>query len=1003
MILKLTRPNARVVVRRTRAISSSAITIGIRREDPARIWERRCPLTPDAVRELIRDHGVNVILQDCDRRIWTRDNFLKVGASFHPTLEPATIILGIKEVPLNELITSPSPEGLPRTHIMFSHTIKGQPYNMPLLTRFMSTKDSPTSARLIDYELLTDQAGPRGKRVVGFGWFAGAAGAVEGLAASALEYLSLGVATPFLHLPRPYSHFTLAQMRASLRSIAEKIGKNGMPRATGPYIIAVTGNGNVATGALDLLSELPVSYITAAELPELVANKDADLRKIYVLHVPPSAYLFRKDGGEFDRQTYYSQPAEFESRFHELIAPYISLLINGTGWNPGFPRLMTSEQCEIAVKTAGRIGKGRFRSVADVSCDVMGGLEFVTKATTIDEPFFKSREGVQVMSVDILPTQLPLDASCHFSNALMPYLRALVREYQGGSTGGKMKEEDAPLAEALERATIAKRGRLTEGHEWLYEQMEKMQRAEASSDVAVESTLKGSEHQPVGRVKKKTVLLFGSGMVAKPAVEEFLKRAEVKLVVASNNVPEAEALLRGCDRNRAEVVQVNSADAQKVGALVERADVVVSLLPAPLHPPLAEQCIQHGKHLVTASYISPTMQALNSKALAADVLLLNEIGLDPGIDHLSAMELRDRIEAQGKRVSSFISWCGGLPAPENSNVPLGMKFSWSPAGLLSAATNDAKFKLRNKMFEIPGQSLLSKYFPNVPIAKGFAFEGLANRDSLSYADTYGLGPLTALETVFRGTLRHYCIDRYQGFADVVDAMKKIGLFEREKTVVLKRWEDLAGLALEARGILGAGRGSADPRSIRSAFADVIPKKEQVEVITGALEWLSMIPKASAHQSALNNLPALPQGPTTPFALLAALLSHKLRYEAHERDMVVLTHEVIAVPASNPAANAIPAEQDRSQGQKEVYTSTLITYGTPTASAMSRTVGLPIAFAALRILDGDIRVRGVRAPVDEEVYRGVLHDLEGAGLGMRESMSLGGEGMGKELVRGLGKF
>lgn len=135
------------------------------------------------------------------------------------------------------------------------------------------------------------------------------------------------------------------------------------------------------------------------------------------------------------------------------------------------------------------------------------------------------------------------------------------------------------------------------------------------------------------------------------------------------------------------------------------------------------------------------------------MLLLNEIGLDPGIDHCGAMELRDRLERQGKRVVSFVSWCGGLPAPEHSNVPLGMKFSWSPKGLLSAALNPARFKLADQVVEVPGDKLLEAYFPDVSISKDFALEGLANRDSLGYADTYRLGSVDGMKSLFRGTLR----------------------------------------------------------------------------------------------------------------------------------------------------------------------------------------------------------------------------------------------------------
>ncbi|KAF7795096.1 hypothetical protein EIP86_006241 [Pleurotus ostreatoroseus] len=177
------------------------LTIGIRREDPQRIWERRCPLTPEAVHRLVKDEDVDVLVQPCERRVWRMEELIEAGARPHPTLKPAHIVLGIKETPIPELkaLTDPIPltghqDPVARTHLMFSHTHKGQPYNMVLLDQFLSGNNQ-TRPRLIDYELLTDE---QGKRTVGFGWFAGVAGALESLSALAHALLELGIASPFL-------------------------------------------------------------------------------------------------------------------------------------------------------------------------------------------------------------------------------------------------------------------------------------------------------------------------------------------------------------------------------------------------------------------------------------------------------------------------------------------------------------------------------------------------------------------------------------------------------------------------------------------------------------------------------------------------------------------------------------------------------------------------------------------------------------------------------------
>ncbi|CAG8733064.1 11885_t:CDS:2, partial [Acaulospora colombiana] len=354
------------------ATASAPLTLGIRREDPSRIWERRVPLTPQAVSSLIRDEGVRVLLQPCARRIFPTQEYLNVGAELSDTLEHANIVLGIKETPLDDLVTD-SVNGRSRIQLMFSHTAKGQSYNMPLLARFKQS-----TARLIDYELMTD---PQGKRVVAFGWYAGAAGVPEAFSALALDHLKLGL------LPRPYHHRSLEDLRQSLRNIGKIISERGTPKETGPYIVALTGNGNVSQGALSLLNELPLKHIRAEDLPTLATSKGryfdmtftvcnphstpaTPRNVIYLLHVKPWDYLRDIRGGPYDRETYYSHPEMFTSHFHEKIAPYVSLVINGTGWKPGFPRLMNNLQLAEAQKLAQEIGIARFRTIADISCDI---------------------------------------------------------------------------------------------------------------------------------------------------------------------------------------------------------------------------------------------------------------------------------------------------------------------------------------------------------------------------------------------------------------------------------------------------------------------------------------------------------------------------------------------------------------------------------------------------------------------------------------------------------
>ncbi|KAH9946562.1 Saccharopine dehydrogenase-domain-containing protein [Amylocystis lapponica] len=954
--------------------NAATLTIGIRREDPQRIWERRCPLSPAAVNELVRRDGVQVLVQDCDRRVWSTDEFVRAGAKVHPTLSPAHITLGIKETPLHEVLTDPLPApsessnapSVPRTHFMFSHTTKGQPYNMELLSKFVSessltggmdTAQPALLPRLIDYELLV---GEDGKRTVGFGWFAGVAGTLESLSALAHAHLELGIASPFLYTPRPHTHPSLQSLRTVLRDVVgAQIAAEGTPKALGPIVIGVTGTGKVAEGVFDLLRDLPIQMVKVQDLPALVNNHDADLHKVYVVHALPADYFFRHDGMPYNRSDYYANPQDYHSEFHSTIAPYLSLLLNGTGWSPAFPRLMTSAQVVLALERAQHVGRGRFACIGDISCDVEGGVEVLPHSSTLSEPAFTVRPAphlppLTMMAVDILPTALPREASEHFSDVLLPYLRTYIAGLRGGQSRGDAGEQG--ILDGLHRATVAADGELAEPFRWLAGPLK------VWSESRGETARSSSSRPPPA----KKVLMLGSGMVAGPAVGEICRRGDVQLLVASNSKQEAERLTAPHANASSVVVDVGDVDA--VGRLVAEADLVISLLPVSFHPAVAGLCIQYRKHLVTASYISPAMKALHERAVSADVLLLNEIGLDPGIDHCSALSLIESLRAQKKEIVSFTSFCGGLPAPEYAEVPLRYKFSWSPRGVLTAASNDARFKLRGREFEIDGGDLLHEYVPDVPISSVLKFEGIANRDSLPYAKIYGLEPLDTLRTVFRGTLR------YPGFCDLMGMFKRIGLLESVVPIQLDSWTSLVCRSLEQRlGMLVMD----DPASMLSALSDVVPAKS-LDGLLHALHWLSIIPPTAMEIVADSTAhPPLPRRPMAPLDLFAILLAHKLRYEPSERDLVVLSHEIVARPSG-------------AQDLEEVYTSSLVAYGTSEASAMSRCVGLPVAFAALQVLDGGVRARGVQGPTEKEVYMNVLERLEEAGLGMKESVRVGTE-------------
>ncbi|TFK25840.1 hypothetical protein FA15DRAFT_638562 [Coprinopsis marcescibilis] len=948
-------------------LSKNRLVVAIRREDPKRIWERRAPLSPDDVHALLSKFPVEVHVAPCHRRVFPTEEYEKAGAVISKDLSHADIVLGIKEVPLNEL-GSNGRSTPPPTHIMFSHTHKGQAYNTPLLSRFVAHQHAPSEHKqrfptLVDYELLTDSAG---KRTVGFGWFAGVAGVLESLSSMAHAHLEQGISSPFLYTPRPHTVPSLDEARVQLRKIGALIAAHGTPSALGPFVIGLTGRGNVSQGCLSMLSELPIEKVPAQRLSSLVQDPNTDRRKIYLVHVEPSDYLVTLDGQPYNRELYYNSPQSYKSIFYDTVAPYLTLLLNGTGWSPGFPRLMSNDQLQAALERAKLLPGPRFTNVGDISCDIEGGLEFLTRPTTLSSPSYRSRPptlpahypSITMMSVDILPASMPLDASKHFASVLRPYLHSLINNRL---TGAPQKDE---YMQALDRATVAKQGELKEQHAWLQPRVNEFHQTQseaAASGKSTKASANAATPSSPAPARPKRILMLGSGMVAKPAVDMIARHPGMELVIASNSLLELQPLAQPHLNVKYRIV--DTANASTYRHLIKEADVVISLLPVHFHPIIASTCVELRKHLVTASYISKEMQDLDASAREADVLLLNEIGLDPGIDHCSAIQLISSLHAQRKKVVSFTSFCGGLPAPEDSRVPLRYKFSWRPQGVLTATQNGASFKLGGEYKTISGDQLLRSAFPDVPVTDQFPLEGIANRESLPYCDTYSLDS-NAMRTVIRGTLR------YPGFASLMSSFIKLGLLERNTNIYLNSWHDLLRASLTHKYPTHNG---AIP-SLSSLFAG---EHEQLAEVADALEWLGLLPRSTIVDSrgASGNMPLLPSEPMTPLDIFAYLLADKLRYAPRERDMVVLSHEFI----TRDHHPSTPTEET-------VYTSSLIAYGNDEGSAMARTVGIPVAIAAITVAEGkvDPSVRGVAGPTHRTVYEPVLSGLAKVGLRMTET-------------------
>ncbi len=434
----------------------------------------------------------------------------------------------------------------------------------------------------------------------------------------------------------------------------------------------------------------------------------------------------------------------------------------------------------------------------------------------------------------------------------------------------------------------------------------------------------------------KNILVLGAGLVSKPLVRYLLDH-NFHVKIASRTVSKAEALIDGHPNGSTQAWLAD--DTAELEEMVKGVDLAISLLPAAHHVTVAELCIKHKKQMVTTSYVSDAMKALDGKAKDAGVMVLNEIGVDPGIDHMSAMRIIHEVQGKGGKVISFRSYCGGLPAPEANNNPLGYKFSWSPRAVLLASRNDGRYLQDGKEIYIPGPDLFSHYWA-MNIEGLPEMEAYTNRNSLGYIELYGLEDIP---TMYRGTLR------YPTWCDSMKKWADLGLLNLDE-------RDLSGLTCGdlIRQLAGGSTGS-DLKQDLAKFWNT----DVSDVAISKLEWLGV----------LSDMP-LPFEKGSVLDVLCHVMNEKMPYAPGERDMIVLHHEFIAEYPS----------------KKEKITSTLIDYGIPNGdSSMARTVSLPAAVGARLIMDGQITATGVHIPVSPDLYNPVLDELARLNIEFKEKV------------------
>ena len=427
----------------------------------------------------------------------------------------------------------------------------------------------------------------------------------------------------------------------------------------------------------------------------------------------------------------------------------------------------------------------------------------------------------------------------------------------------------------------------------------------------------------------KKILVLGAGMVSKPMIDYFFKKTDFHVIMASRTVSKAEKIINKNPNGKAIALDVKNEE--QLEQLIKDADLTVSLLPYIFHVKVAKICIKHQKPMVTTSYVSDEMKKLDETAKKTGILILNECGLDPGIDHMSAMRVIHKVEEKGGKVKSFKSSTGALPSHEANNNPFGYKFSWAPRGVLLASKNPSQWLENGQIKKYPGEQLFENYYIQDVEGVG-SFENYPNRDSVPYKEIYGLKDA---ETVYRGTFR------MTGWCETMRKIVQIGWLDDKplEGFTGSSYADLTRCLVKAKPNVDLIKVTAEKLDLK-LYSTVIKR----------MQWLGLFDE---HVK-------LPEDKDNPLDYLNMLTLEKMLLKKDERDMIVMHHEFIA-----------------EYPDKKVYiTSTLVDYGIPNGdSAISRTVSIPAAIAVKMIIDGKIKQTGVHIPVKPEIYNPILDELE----------------------------
>jgi len=428
--------------------------IGIRHEDKYKL-ERRAPLTPKHVARLVKQKKLDIIVQTSDKRVFSDEEYVKAGAIIEKDLKKCSVIFGVKEMP--ESFFEPE-----KTYVFFAHVVKGQPYNMAMLRRMMELK-----CNLIEYEKVVDE---QGKRLIFFGRYAGMAGMINSLWALGLRLKEFGYNSILARLKQAHRYHSLREAKDDISAIGQLIAENGIPHELRPFVIGFTGYGNVSQGAQEIIGLLPVKEISPEKLLELHRRKKLPDNLVYKVIFKEEDMAEHIQGEPFELHDYYANPQNYRSRFEQYI-PYLSMLINCIYWDKRYPRIVTKDYLRKLYAE----GNPKLTVIGDISCDVEGSIECTMKPTEIDDPIFiynpetgkinmgNKGPGMMVMSVDILPAELPRDSSDGFADVLVNFVKPIA------DADFDEHFDDLDLPKPIKKALILHKGELTPDFKYIEE------------------------------------------------------------------------------------------------------------------------------------------------------------------------------------------------------------------------------------------------------------------------------------------------------------------------------------------------------------------------------------------------------------------------------------------------------------------------------------------------------------------------------------------------------